>query len=197
MVPQTALHGPGQTARVWRFDVVRVVFMKLRVVVPAAVLLLFGCATEEIPEPCPPVGLVDGLARVSAFEPQASVDPGRKLWSAYLADLRSECTLGSRGMLMTVGFLVLAERGPANADGIARQPFFVAVTGPDGRILAKQEFGLELTFEGEARRVIHQEVIEPFLPGTGQPWLDYRILVGFQLSEAQVMHNRRGAQPRF
>ena len=70
------------------------------------------------------------------------------------------------------------------------------MTGPDGRILAKQEFALELTFEGEARRVIHQEVIEPFLPGTDQPWLDYRILIGFQMSEAQVMRNRRGAQPR-
>ena len=169
--------------------------MKLRVVVPAAVLLLFGCATERIPEPCPPVGLVDGLARVTAFEPETSVEPDRELWSAYLADLRSDCTLGERGMSMTIGFLVLAERGPANVDGIARQPFFVAVTGPGGRILAKQQFALELIFEGETRRVIHQEVIEPFLPGTDQPWLDYRILVGFQLSEAQVTHNRRGQQP--
>lgn len=169
-------------------------FPALKPCVLFAVILLTGCASEQPPDPCPPAGLVNGLARISAFAPEQSEDPDHRLYSAYLAGLNATCEHGRRGVSMTVEFLVLAERGPANTEGIARPHFFVAVTGPQGRIVAKETFELALPFEGSKRRVVQHEKIEPYLPGRQVRASDYRVLVGFQLSPAQKSYNRRTVQ---
>ena len=75
---------------------------------------------------------------------------------------------------------------------LSRPLDFVAITDPEGNVMAKEIFQVEIAFNDNRRRVGRKEEIEPFIPyqGPDGDFTGYRVLIGFQLPE-QVEFNKR------
>ena len=158
-----------------------------------AALVLSGCASgPPRVEVCPIVSFVDGLERVTAFGQDGAASLSNVAFSAQMTQLGAVCSFGRKGATVTATFLLIADRGPADQERVARPSYFVAVTDPNGEILAKEIFQTEIPFADNRRRVGRQEEVEPFLPSSGsRDFTGYRVLIGFQLSKEQVEFNRK------
>lgn len=157
-------------------------------------LVLSACASKTPRvEACPIVSFVDGLDRVTTFGAGGGADLSNVAYSAAMTRLGAVCSFGRKGATVTAEFLLLADRGPADRERVARPIYFVAVTNPAGDILAKEIFESEIPFADNRRRVGRKEEVEPFLPSSSgsRDFTGYRVLIGFQLSKEQVEFNRK------
>jgi len=163
-------------------------FLKFLIVLP----LLAACASDKGPEVCPVVSFVDGLDRMTAFGQGGAADISNVAYSAQMTRLAAICKFGGRGTTVSVEFLLIADRGPADRERVARPGYFVAVTDPKGEILAKEVFQAEIPFADNRRRVGRKEEVEPFLPSPSgiRDFTGYRVLIGFQLTPEQVEFNK-------
>ena len=157
-------------------------------------LMLASCSSGPPRiEVCPVVSFVDGLDKVTVFGAQGGADLANVLYSAEVKQLAAVCKFGRKGAAVTAEFLLIADRGLGDRERVARPSYFVAVTDPQGNVMAKEVFEAEIPFNDNRRRVGRKEEIEPFLPyqGPNGDFTGYRVLIGFQLSPEQVEFNRR------
>ena len=157
-----------------------------------ALAFLSACATDNRIEVCPRVNFVDGLQSMTAFGVAGDVDLSNVAYSAEMVQLAAVCSFGRHGATVMAEFMLIADRGPADRERVARVDYFVAVTDADGEILAKEVFRSEIPFADNRRRVGRKEEIEPFMPSPSgnRDFTGYRVLIGFQLSPEQVEFNR-------
>jgi hypothetical protein len=157
-------------------------------------LMLASCSSGPARvEICPVVSFVDGLEKVTVFGAQGGADLANVLYSAEVTQLAAVCQFNRNGTAVSAEFLLIADRGLGDRERVARPSYFVAVTDPEGNIMAKEVFQTEIPFNDNRRRVGRKEEIEPFLPyqGYNGDFTGYRVLIGFQLSPEQVEFNKR------
>lgn len=144
-------------------------------------------------EVCPIVSFVDGLDKVTVFGAEGGADLANVLYAAEVTKLAATCTFNRDGTTVNAEFLLIADRGLGDRERVARPDYFVAITDPNGNVMAKEVFQAEIPFSDNRRRVGRQEEIEPFLPYQGHngDFTGYRVLIGFQLSAEQVDFNKR------
>lgn len=159
-------------------------------------LVLAGCGTSEPPPPCPLVLLVQGADQVASYRRAALPASADLRYLALLADLSSSCRYEDGGVELDLTFNLIAERGPALADGPIRLAYFLAAVAPDGQVVDKQRFTAELAFPaGRERTGLTQELVVRYPsidPATGQ---DYRFYLGFQLDPAESRERSRPLAP--
>lgn len=167
-------------------------------------LAVAGCGSTPEPAECPPVSVLSEAASLTRFAP----GPGRDLvdvdFRAELTDLRSGCVYareegGASKLVVAVGPAVAATRGPANENRKADFQYFVSVVGADADILNKQLFAVSVTFPGNSTRVDVVQDDPPVsidLPIAAEGEGYYEILLGLQLSEDELLYNRRTAGVR-
>jgi len=86
---------------------------------------------------------------------------------------------------------ITAVRGPADVARKARFAYFVAIATRERKILAREEFGLEIPFPGNQTRVVAVEEITQNIPlKPGQSGIDYVVYVGLALSPRELRYNR-------
>lgn len=91
--------------------------------------------------------------------------------------------------LLTVNLVAL--RGPADDDRLARLSYFVAIASADQTIVAREEFPVEIAFEGNQTRVFVSEEVEPRIPlVSGETGADYQVYVGLRLTPDELGYNR-------
>lgn len=160
-------------------------------VLPFVALVLAGCASGDKRLACPSVSLVRDLDRVTVFAATDSTDLTDVAYSARFDALGATCDHGRRGVVIDTSFLLVALRGPADTERLAKLNYFVAITGPDGAVIAKEIFSTEIPFADNRRRVALREEVEPYIPYSREhPLEQYRVLIGFQLDGAQVTYNQ-------
>lgn len=167
-------------------------------------LAVAGCGSTPEPAECPPVSVLGEAASLTRFAP----GPGRDLvdvdFRAELTDLRSGCVYakeegGASKLVVAVGPAIAATRGPANENRKADFQYFVSVVGADADILNKQLFPVSVTFPGNSTRVDVVQDDPPVsidLPIAAEGEGYYEILLGLQLSEDELLYNRRTAGVR-
>lgn len=150
---------------------------------------------------CPSIQIVDDLGSLSDF-----TDEHRMILENMLAEMKiqkgkSGCELANSSATVDMTLKFIGTLGPK-----ARQrpsdkpfltyPFFVAVTGPNGKIMAKEVFAVSMSFEpGETTRT-HTEYLRQIIPIKGPDVaFQYQVLVGFQLSPEQLAYNRKALAP--
>ena len=121
--------------------------------------------------------------------------PGRDLidvlFQARVIDVNWRCNYTGKRLGVVATIDIVAQRGPASKGGNANVPFFVAIIDKDQSIVAKQEFQSEIKFGGVRRRAGAREEIEQIIfLKTNESGTDYEIIVGLQLTEAQLRQNR-------
>ena len=88
---------------------------------------------------------------------------------------------------------VLGPAGVKDLDGQANYtyPYFISVISPDGKILSKDVFALSMIYENGQITYHKQDKLRQVIPLlSGQDASKFQIMIGFQLSEAELAYNR-------
>ncbi|MBK1667464.1 hypothetical protein CKO28_05395 [Rhodovibrio sodomensis] len=162
----------------------------------AALLALAGCASDDQPARlvCPPAVIPQESSQLIAFQ-----GGGRDLtdvrFDLQVSDVALTCELerddDARTLETELGVRFTAEKGPANTEGVASGRYFVAVVGPDGKVLKRRSFDIELELPGNQTRVAAAQYLSPTIPVADGAATDaYTIYVGLVLTPAQLRYNR-------
>lgn len=159
-------------------------------------LWLAGCASEDtaVEIVCPPARVLtdaDRLVRFQGGSDLTDVDFEARLDQPFIA-----CTFDEDSYTIEADLALrfLLARGPADADREAKFEYFVAITTVQGqRVVAREEFGLIVPFEGNRTQVAVTDEITPRIPlRATQTGAEYLVYVGFKLTPDEMSYNRSG-----
>jgi hypothetical protein len=110
-----------------------------------------------------------------------------------VSGVKSTCRFDSaqRRMRMAVTIRITGREGPAFAGGSVTLPFFVAVVRRGEIILAKRVFQSRLTFAAQPLVSTTENMATEVSLAPGTTWADYEVVVGFQLTPAELKYNQR------
>lgn len=166
-----------------------------------AIFVLAGCSSlnpfaEKRPAPaCPDVRQVSKLNQMTQYRD----GPGRDLTDVVLetrfGEMSGACEYDENSVEVDLLVAIEAARGPANVERTGRFDYFVAITDPQGKVLNKRIFPVELSFERNQNRIRVVEELTQRIPLSNlRAGPDYRILLGFQIAEDQLEDNLRRQQ---
>ena len=164
-----------------------------------------GMSSSErlLAEPeCPQIEVVEDLGMIYDF-----TDENKNLYENLVSQSKikskaGKCVLASNSATVDMSLAFDTKLGPK-----ARQrktdkpfltfPFFVAVTGLDGKIMAKEVFAASMSFDTGENHRVHHEYLRQIIPIKYKDRAyRYRILVGFQLTPEQLAYNRSILKPK-
>lgn len=161
-------------------------------IVASSVALLTSCSSGKSNN-CPGVTSLVETSVGTVFRPGASADPSNILYTVEITDVKSSCDVDksaeSSSSDLDINFR--ATRAPNGAGAAYHVPYFVAISQGD-RILAKKEFTADFAFEpGQMTTTFTDSVNSASVTaGRDKKTFDYLILVGLQLTRAQLQYNR-------
>ncbi len=162
-------------------------------------LMLAGCGDAannplNLTAPCPRVGIIADAADLTRHA-GASQDLSALVLDARIAGFSARCDYASRGGGLDVALSVAIdiERGPAAQGRTAEIAYIVAVVEPDGEtILSRQAFPVRASFPANVTRLREDgERLTIRMPGNASTAASRQILIGLQLTEAELALNRR------
>ena len=166
-----------------------------RTPVTALFLVLAGCGLfgADILLPCPRSVVLADAAELVDFRP----GPGRDLTDvrleAAISGVRSDCEYDEDGFVdVDLDVAIELTRGPALEGGeAARAAYFVVITDPEDKVVAKRVFALDVEFPGAALRARTVQELTQRIHYLPEPSAAaYRIFVGFQLTRDQLDYLR-------
>ncbi|GJL85261.1 MAG: hypothetical protein DHS20C02_10360 [Micavibrio sp.] len=155
-----------------------------------------GQDRTAITSTCPEVHIVEELATLKEFASRTDNSPGNLVSKVDINQIESSCKRGNQSITVD---LKLAFAGKVGPQGRARgndmpyfsYPFFVAITAPNGNILAKEVFAAPITYEREQDTRTYYESLRQIIPVKYETKAGkYKVLVGFQLNNDQLAYNR-------
>lgn len=165
----------------------------------AALLVLAACQRgPERPAPeCPAIAIVQDASELTLFVP----GPGRDLidvtLEARVREFGGFCNTdidedtGAGKVDIDLEILFEATRGPASTSREAQVSYFIAITDTAENILARETFITDLEFEGNRNRIGFVEELSQTIPiREGKIGEDFKVFIGFQLSDEQLTYNR-------
>ena len=166
-----------------------------RAAIVAACLALAACNTEQL-EKCPAAAVLVDTGSLTQLQTNAQGQQS-VLYTVQITRATRDCDIPkySREMTGSVSFDFQATRTNAAAGATYAVPYFVAITS-EGKVLAKQVFQVAFAFQpGETTTTFSDSVNSLSLTiGRDKKATDYGILVGFQLTKAQLDYNRRAGR---
>lgn len=152
--------------------------------------------------PCPKIEIVRDLGTLSDF-----TDDQRTFYKNMIAQIdikkrQSSCELATSSATVDLALLFTGTLGPKARQQTSDKPFltypfFVAVTGPNGKIMAKEIFSVSMSFEPGQTTRTHTEYLRQIIPvRSKETAFQYQVLVGFQLSPEQLAYNRAALAPK-
>lgn len=157
----------------------------------AACAALAACSTSKL-EQCPAASaLVD-----TSTDPVWQGNPASFVYFVQITNTKRDCDIEKYSKNVTssldVSFRAWRRPGPAAS---YRVPIYVAVT-TEGRVLKKYTYSIEVNFEsGQAATDLTQSIGSiPLTVEQDKRAADYGILIGFQLTRAQLDYNRRAGR---
>lgn len=170
--------------------------LPFRALAAGAVLLAFaGCSsteTAEAPVPCPAFRIPDEAAKLTRFRPGGAADLTDVAFQARISGTGMNCLKGDeREAIVDVAIEFEAARGPAATQSGQQIPYFVGIVGPDGQILNKQSFSVELQVPDRQSTAASVEEIRITIPvAEGRTADAYTLFGGLQLTPEELQYNR-------
>lgn len=171
----------------------------------AALVPLAGTGCGSSPETrgplCPRLSVLSDAATLTRFAEGAGQDLVDVDYQVEITDVLSGCQYEEdedekQIVVVAMAPVMVATRGPANRDRMARFDYFVSVVSAERALLNKQTFTMLVEFPGNLTRVTLRDDDPPVtidipLP-TDRSATDYEIVVGMQLTSDELEYNRRG-----
>ena len=156
------------------------------------VVVLSGCNNSL--KPCPSAAALADAASLTAFPEGAAPDPAHALYTAQIVDVTTNCDFDKKAHSVDSSLEVTfrVSRPPTGAPLHGSIPYFVVVNGEGGKILTRQNFNIEFQLAPAQTPVTFKDNIASIVIDQAkdkQPW-DYQLLVGLQLTKAQLDYNR-------
>ncbi|HLY57216.1 MAG TPA: hypothetical protein VKS60_16755 [Stellaceae bacterium] len=156
-------------------------------------LSLVGCSSlgmSYTDVKCPSTDITGELGTVSRFRGEGG-NFADLAYHAQLTDAKGNCSLDDEGATIDMKVTILAELGPAASERTVQFPYFVAIVGPNNRVLAKRVFDDTLTFAPNQRRAGATDSFTQRIPlRDPHDAPDYHVFVGFQLTNDELAYNR-------
>lgn len=149
--------------------------------------------------PCPSMGVLYDASRVIEFE-GADERFASIAWTGEMRGVRGLCRyVGEDPIVMNLKLNLAFGRGPMAQGNKHTYRYWVAVTRKDRIPLSKQYFEAPVSFSGgEDRAVLDVELERIVIPRANENVAggNFEILVGFDLTPAQLAFNRAGKRFR-
>ncbi len=162
---------------------------KFHIAAAFACIVLTGCTSDRLGL-CPSVSVLVDTAAMPVFAADGKSIP----YSVQMTNAKRDCDMDkfSKNVGASVDIDFRALRMQAGAPASYTVPYFVAVTS-EGHVLAKQLFSVQFSFPADQRVVDFSDSVNSIQLSVGRDKkpADYGILVGFQISKAQLDYNRR------
>lgn len=171
-----------------------------------AVISLSGCSTwhsitsyisSDNANVCPDAAILANTAILPAFDPAKGADPSGVAYNVTVTDVRTRCdyrkTKNDFDANVQVKFK--ATRPPGGEEAHYRVPYFVAVT-TGGDIIDKQIHWLEFEFDKTQSVATAEQFVDDIHVDVAKQKhsYEYHLLVGFQLTQAQIDYNKKMGQ---
>lgn len=146
---------------------------------------------------CPEVNIVDELSMLNEFSAGNTTKSSNLISSVRMNEAQSTCEFGERSVTVDLklafdGMLGAKGRSTSKEKPFFSYPFFVAVTSPSGKILAKEIFAASMTYDVGETEQRYFETLRQIIPADSRAQGSrYKIMIGFQLAEKQLTYNRR------
>ena len=158
-----------------------------------AALPLFGCSyfsNNFGDTKCPSTDIAGETATVTQVRGTGG-NYADLMYKASLGNLKGSCDVEDDGVTVNISVTTLAEIGPAASDRNANFPYFVAVIGPDNRIITKRVLDNNLTFAAGQSRIGATDQISQQIPYKDKREVGkYHVYLGFQLNKDELAYNR-------
>ena len=166
---------------------------KILLAIAAMSVLLTGCSTKD-DALCPGAAALVEASSLTGFAPGAAADPTHALYRVAVSNVTTGCSIDRRARTAdsSLDIHFVATRAPTGEAVQYRVPYFVAVR-QGANIITKKIFWAAFGFEpGGASTSFSQSIDSTVIKiaGDKQPY-DYQILVGLQLTRAQLDYNRK------
>ncbi len=151
--------------------------------------------------PCPQVEIVDDLSSISDFSNPKKQTKKNLISRVDLSSAESTCKLASKSAVVDLKLIFngrLGDKGRTNKNDkpFFSYPFFVAVTSPSGKIMAKEIFAASLTYPQNESKHTYFEKLRQIIPIKHKEEARmYKILIGFQVTPDQLAYNRAHMVP--
>lgn len=153
------------------------------------------------PEDCPSVEVLPDTRSITYFDDPEGKANGKMIASASLVDIRGGCDYAPNGVSVDIDMIMKGKithrgryEGRDDLEAFMTFPYFVAIMGPDGKLIDKKIMATAMRFKPKVDDLDHAEKITQTIPLpdiTQGP--KYTITIGFQLNRAQLDYNRGGA----
>lgn len=161
----------------------------------AALVLVTGCSSDKTGD-CPTITGITDASVATVFRPGTTPDPANVLYTVELTNVSGQCDMDKKERSADASLQIAfrATRAPSGVEAHYNIPYFVAITEGSERILVKRNYSIPIEFApGQTTATASDTVASTRLtPATDKHPYDYQILVGLQLSKAQLDYNRRG-----
>jgi len=161
----------------------------------AALLALAGCSSTKETEAaaaCPDVRLPNDAAELTRFRPGGAADLTDVAFQARITGTNLTCSKGAdRDTIVDLAIGFEGARGPAATQATAPVAYFVGVVGPDGQILNRESFSVELQLPDRQSLDAKIDEIRVTIPvAEGRSAADYTLFAGIQLTADELKYNR-------
>ncbi|MBV9989695.1 MAG: hypothetical protein JOZ72_00245 [Alphaproteobacteria bacterium] len=156
-------------------------------------LLLAGCSSDNQKGLCPSANILVPASTLTVFRQNAPADPSGELYTVWMSNAKTGCDFDKHDLSTDsrIHILFKATRAPSDQGGTYKVPYFVAVTHKGSRIMTKKLFVASIVFApGETKTAFEDTVDSTVIHvGRGNKIGEYEIVMGFQLTEAQLDYN--------
>lgn len=158
---------------------------------------------------CPQVTVLRDAGKITRYRPGArpgTAAPARRTVTGaslpspdvevrgVLGEIEGSCTYDDTGVTIDMGIDVVVQKGAA-LNGVGTSlGYFVAVIDPEQRVVRRETFEAAFTFpspEAGSRTGSREELRQHIPLAAGQDARQWQVMLGFELTPAQVDENRR------
>lgn len=149
---------------------------------------------------CPQVKALPDLASITQFSDPANPQADKMIASTSIDNVGASCQVSPNSVSVELSLDFSGTLGPVGVKDLNGQanytyPYFLTVITPDGQILSKDVFALSTVYENKQISVKKQDKLRQVIPlMAGQSANQFQILIGFQLSDAELAYNRSRKQ---
>lgn len=171
-----------------------------------AVVSLSGCTTwrsavnyisSDNTAVCPDAAILANTASLPAFDPSKGDDPSSVIYNVAMTNVKTRCDYSKRDNTADANLRIFytATRPPGGDDAHYRVPYYVAVTS-GGEIVDKQIHWLEFDFPKSTPTVTGEGYVGSVVIAVDHQKrsYEYHLLIGFQLTQAQLDYNKKMGQ---